>query len=150
MISAASDLQLLSIAGSEPALLQGLAAAGLPTNDLAEDGRNFFRVLRDNATVGFGGYECHGDAVLLRSIVIDPACRDQGLGRAVTQALMQRARASGMRQAYLLTSSAATFFEALGFTRIDRALAPAAIRETRQATMLCPASAALLTKSLHG
>jgi N-acetylglutamate synthase-like GNAT family acetyltransferase len=100
--------------------------------------------------VGYGGYELHGDNALLRSIVIAPARRRKGLGRLATDLLLKRAYQDGARTGYLLTTTAAPFFETLGFATIDRKAAPAAILATRQASSLCPSSAALLAKSLQG
>jgi protein-tyrosine-phosphatase/N-acetylglutamate synthase-like GNAT family acetyltransferase len=146
----ATSLALLPIAGHEAELRSALAAADLPTDDLDEAGRRFFRIARGVDTVGFGGYELHGDSALLRSVVITPANRHKGLGRRATDLLLRRAYADGARTGYLLTTTAAPFFETLGFKPIDRASAPAAILQTRQAASLCPASAALLAKPLQG
>jgi len=59
-----------------------------------------------------------------------------------------RIQRGGAARAYLLTTSAALFFESLGFCRIDRAVAPEAILRTRQSASLCPASAILMVKEL--
>jgi amino-acid N-acetyltransferase len=48
---------------------------------------------------------------------------------------------------YLLTTTAAGFFEHLGFRRADRASTPEAILGTRQASSICT-SAALLKRSI--
>lgn len=113
-------------------LRAALQAADLPVEDLDEDGRTFYRFTREGRTVGFGGYECYGDRALLRSIVVLPGERDSGAGRAVTDALLHRLSDEGVRIAYLLTTSAAGFFEALGFTRIERSAAPAEILATKK------------------
>ena len=44
----------------------------------------------------------------------------------------------------LATTSAADFFESVGFARIERAAAPTAILSTRQLSGLCPASATIM------
>lgn len=143
----ATPLTLLPIDGSAADLRQALSDEGLPIDDLMEDGRRFFRVLRGGATVGFGGYELMGKDALLRSLVITPGNKGQGLGEAALGLLIAQASQEGGRQFYLLTMSAAPFFERLGFTPIDRKSVPTAILNTRQAGSLCPASATILTKS---
>ncbi|MBB2752456.1 UNVERIFIED_ORG: N-acetylglutamate synthase-like GNAT family acetyltransferase [Rhizobium aethiopicum] len=143
-------LALLPIAGHEGELRSALESADLPTDDIDETGRTFFRIAQGDDTVGYCGYELYGDSVLLRSVVITPANRHKGLGRGATDLLIRRAYAEGARTAYLLTTNAAPFFETLGFTPIDRARAPIAIMQTRQAISLCPASAILLAKTLEG
>ena len=41
------------------------------------------------------------------------------------------------------------FFEAIGFKRTERAMAPQAILGTRQARELCPSSAVVLSRSIR-
>ena len=125
-----------------------LTAEQLPTDDVAEAGRAFFRVTEANETIGFGGYELHGEDALLRSLTVPPDLRGRGLGRLVAEAVLRAAAGAGARHVWLLTTTAGPFFERLGFVRIDRATAPEAIRSTRQATSLCPSSAALMVRPL--
>ena len=137
------------IAAHDWRLVEALRAAGLPTEDLAgSPGRFFsFRTL-GGTTVGHGGFEVHGGDVLLRSIAVNPPARGRGIGRAVALLLMSRALDQGARRAWLLTTSAAPFFERLGFKATPRETAPPAIRQTPQAVALCPATALLLTRRI--
>ncbi|MBP1807710.1 arsenic resistance N-acetyltransferase ArsN2 [Rubellimicrobium aerolatum] len=141
-------LGIAPIAGDASDLRAALAAERLPTDDLTEPGRTFLRLVREGATLGFGGYERHGDAALLRSLVVLPAARGQGLGGEAVRLLLHQAAEEGARHAYLLTTSAVPFFERLGFVRVERASAPEAIRASRQAASLCPASAILMARTL--
>ncbi|MFZ5674457.1 MAG: arsenic resistance N-acetyltransferase ArsN2 [Pseudomonadota bacterium] len=134
--------------GAAADLRAALAAEKLPVDDLTEAGRSFFRVTRGGATVGFAGYELHGHDVLLRSIVVLPGQKGQGIGAAALRLVIAEAMRAGARQAYLLTASAAPFFEKHGFTPVDRGAVPAAILSSRQAAALCPASATILTRQL--
>ncbi|MGD9812119.1 MAG: arsenic resistance N-acetyltransferase ArsN2 [Sphingobium sp.] len=147
-LSGATALTLEAIDGRAPDFKAALDAAKLPTDDLTDDGRSFFRIKRGDGTVGFGGYELHGENALLRSIVISPDLRGRGAGRFGTRLILKQAFEDGARRAYLLTETAAPFFEKLGFERIERADAPAEILATRQASALCASSAALLAKRL--
>jgi N-acetylglutamate synthase-like GNAT family acetyltransferase len=137
------------IAAADPALRHALLAADLPVADLERPGRRFYRFAEAGETVGFGGLEAYGEAVLLRSVVVAPDFRGTGRGRAITQALIDEARVLGVRDLYLMTTTAEAFFRHLGFARIDRAAAPAAILATEQATTIC-ASAAMLVRSARG
>lgn len=141
----ATTLVLLSVDGSNADLRAALTAERLPVDDLTEAGRSFFRVTRGGATVGFAGYELHGSDALLRSIVVLPDQKGRGIGEAALNLLIAEARRAGARQAYLLTTSAAPFFEKQGFTPVNRSSVPAAILSSRQAASLCPASATVLT-----
>lgn len=142
----ATQLALLPIDGGAPELRVALAAEQLPVDDLAEAGRRFFRVIRGGATVGFAGYELHGDAALLRSIVVLPDHKGRGIGEATLRLLIEEASQAGARRGYLITLSAAPFFEKRGFTPVGRDAVPEAILATRQAASLCPASATILTR----
>ncbi len=141
----------LTITALEPAELAGLAwfleAANLPSADLADPGRLFFR-FETNSLVGYGGLEGVGADRLLRSIVILADRRGHGLGRALVATLEQQARDLGVRRLHLLTTTAAPFFRALGYADADRGAAPPAVAASREFTALCPASAAYLVKAL--
>lgn len=130
-------------------LREALDDAGLPCADLSEPGRRFFafRTLAGNL-LGHGGFEPHGADALIRSVVVTPERRGSGAGRAMLPLLLRRAFDQGARQAWLLTTDAAAFFERNGFRRVARDEAPAAILATRQAAALCPASAVLLTRKI--
>lgn len=142
----ATRLALLPIDGLAPELRGALAGEKLPVDDLTEEGRRFFRVIRGGATVGFAGYELHGDDALLRSIVVLPDHKGHGIGETTLRLLIAEATQAGARRGYLITTSAAPFFEKQGFTPVDRDAVPEAILATRQAASLCPASATILTK----
>jgi N-acetylglutamate synthase-like GNAT family acetyltransferase len=135
------------IRADNPALAKALTEARLPTDDLGEAGRSFFRIELSGQLLGYGGFELYGRDALLRSIVVPAANRGQGHGRAVAEAMLREIRNAGGRQVYLLTTTASGFFEHLGFVRIDRADAPASILTTRQAASIC-ASADLLAKAI--
>ena len=137
------------VAGSDPGLAAALHAAGLPVDDLAEPGRVFFSYSTfSGERVGFGGFEPLDENVLLRSLVVMPAARHRGIGGGMLALLMRRAFDQGARVAWLLTDSAAPFFERAGFELVERSAAPTAILATRQAASLCPASAALLKRAI--
>ena len=61
---------------------------------------------------------------------------------------VRRAFDEGGREAWLLTTTAAPFFERAGFNPAERAATPAAILATRQAASLCRSSAALLSRRM--
>ena len=132
-----------------PEMVGALRSAQLPIDDLRDPGRSFFRYATlGGSPVGFGGFELYGSDVLLRSMVVLPEMRGRGIGRNAALLLMRRAFDQGARNAYVLTTTAAPFFAALGFKPIDRDDAPTSIRSTRQASSLCPSSAALLAKRI--
>lgn len=132
-------------------LAAALAAEGLPTDDLALPGRTFHAIRDNGDTLGWIGHERLGDgAVLLRSLVILPACRRRGHARAALVWLLRRLAAQGHADAFALTTSAAVvaMLEALGFAAIPRDRAPPALAATRQFSSLCPAAAVVLHRRI--
>ena len=67
-----------------------------------------------------------------------------GLGRALYFNVRERARSRGVGALYLLTTTAADYFERLGFIRESRESAPVALRASAEFRGACPASATLL------
>lgn len=135
-------------AGSIADLTMELIAAGLPTSDLAEPSRRFFRFDDDGGLVGYGGLEGIGDVRLLRSLIVTPARRRNGVGGTLLATLERAAANDGACALYLLTTTARPFFQRHGYAIIDRAEAPSAIASSTEFRSLCPASATLLYKRI--
>lgn len=124
-------------------------SAGLPTADLsAADLTHFFGCGPRDRPDGVVGLELLGAEALLRSLAVDADARGFGSGRALVAAAEQHGRDSGVDSIFLLTTTAAGFFERLGYTRVDRDAAPPSIRHTREFGELCPASATFMVKHL--
>lgn len=126
-----------------------LSQSGLPTADLdAAKLRDFIVALDGGEVVGVVGLERFGEHALLRSLAVAQGWRDQGLGRALVEAIEARAAALGTRSLVLLTQTAAAFFAARGYAPIPRAQAPAAVHESTEFTALCPATSVCMIKWL--
>ncbi|MNU30092.1 acetyltransferase [compost metagenome] len=130
-------------------LITTLEAAGLPTDDLHEPGRRFFRFENSEGLIGFGGLEQVGPDVLIRSIVVPESRRGGGHGGAILSWLEAEAANQGAAGLYLLTTSAAAFFQRRGYSVALRSAAPPAIAASRQFSGLCLASAAFMFKDLR-
>ncbi len=131
-----------------PVLAEALAAEGLPTDDLTDAGNRFFE-FRDGAgaLVGFAGLQQFDGFALIRSVVVFPPARTQAHGTSIVNWLAAEAARRGANELFLLTTTAAGFFEKRGFRPVDRAEAPAAIASTAEFTSLCPASAVLMRRA---
>ena len=125
-----------------------LFAAGLPADDIAAPDVRPFRFTRRLMPVGYGALEVYGSDALMRSIVVTPNARGDGVGRKIVEWLLAHAARLGAERAFLLTTNARAYFEGLGFEVVDRSLAPRSILTTRQATGLCPVSAVLLRRAV--
>ncbi|MBB4190032.1 N-acetylglutamate synthase-like GNAT family acetyltransferase [Rhizobium aethiopicum] len=126
------------------ALKAALTSAGLLTDDLEGADRAYFALVdSDGGIVGYSGFEtCDEASVLLRSVVVVPEFRSNGLGRRLVELTLAKLPIAA--EVYLATTSAAPFFESFGFTPIQRDQAPNAILSTRQLSGLCPASATIM------
>lgn len=143
------DPTIDAVSGADPDLALALAAAGLPTDDLALPGRAFFRFAENGVPIGFIGWETAGDRdVLLRSLVVLPDRRGAGAGTAMIGWALTRLAELGFTDAWMLTTTIVPLARRLGFVPAERDAAPAALRTSRQFASLCPATALLLHRSL--
>ncbi len=136
--------------GDAAAVERLLAAQDLPTAGVAAWLDHFWVAEQDAALVGVAGVELYGDAALLRSVVVEPSWRSSGLGRLLSERAIQEAGTAGARDIYLLATTAESYFPRLGFARIRRELAPAALFESAEFRGACPASAVLMHRPLRG
>lgn len=133
-----------------PAVTRLLEEAGLPHADLAVHLEQVVVAELDGEILGSGGYEdCGGGDGLLRSFAVRRDWRGRGLGRRLYLRTEARTRLAGLRNLYLLTTTARAWFLALGFADCPREAAPATIRATRQFGELCPDSAVLMRHGLE-
>jgi amino-acid N-acetyltransferase len=135
-------------ASDEPAIRSLLDAAGLPSQDVRCGAQDLLTAWDGAALVGVVGLERYGPDALLRSLAVAEAWRGRGLGDALCRRAIEVARGLGLRTLYLLTPTAAPFFAARGFSRLERAAVPSAVQASTQFGGLCCASAACLALEL--
>ncbi len=115
-----------------PFIVALLEENGLPSSDIPEKWGSLFLARSDGSVVGAGGVEILGEYGLLRSLAVTQGERNRGYGRAVVRGLTHHAQQAGVRELYLLTMTAAAFFEGLGFERVPRENAPLPITQTSE------------------
>ncbi|MCY4495702.1 MAG: arsenic resistance N-acetyltransferase ArsN2 [Rhodospirillaceae bacterium] len=131
------------------AIAELLNAAGLPVEDLNVAMLDDFVVAtEDGVCVGVVGLEIFGSHALLRSLAVGTEHRSRGLGAMLVDAIETAARARGVAALYLLTTTAAEFFERLGYTAHDRGTVPPSIVATTEFSSLCPDNADCLWRDL--
>lgn len=123
-----------------PTVQRLLKENDLPFNDIPQIIDRLFMAYRDSDLVGIAGVEGRGNLGLLRSFIILPSFRGKGYGRELSGKIMEQARLQGMKELYLLTTTAEAFFKRLGFKKIERESAPMAIRDTTEFRELCSVS----------
>ena len=125
-----------------------LAEAGLPTAEVREWLPRYIVAEAGGRIVGVAGLEVHGSDGILRSVVVDPSHRGEGLGGRLAATVIATARQAGLRRLYLLTETAAEYFPRHGFRAIDRSEASDAVRESVEFSEACPDSAVAMVLDL--
>ena len=132
------------------AIVSLLSGCGLPTDDLPAGGINNFAVATAGGKlVGVCGLDVFGAVGLPRSLAVEPRWRRRGVGERLLAENEQRASAAGVRDLYLLTTTARDYLQRLGYENTERASVPAVIAAHPQFRGLCPASAKCLHKVLR-
>lgn len=116
----------------------------LPVNDIFENINNFVIAEQDNKIVGLGGFEKHGEIILLRSITVTQEYRGKAIGKSIYQLLESKISRLGINQLYLLTETATDYFKNIGFTIKERIDVPEAVMRTKQFNELCPSTAVVM------
>jgi amino-acid N-acetyltransferase len=122
-----------------------LDRCGLPTGDLKAKHLEQFVVCRVGGQLaGAIGLEVLGSLGLLRSLAVAPEFRGRRLAHALWTRLQDEAPRRGIRQLYLLTTTADGLFSRWGFRRVGRDVVPDAVRATAEYSALCPSDAAVM------
>jgi N-acetylglutamate synthase-like GNAT family acetyltransferase len=104
-----------------------------------------FVVARDGGElVGCGGSEAYSNAALIRSIAVAPTYRSRGIGRLLVRQLLDRLSSRGIREFYLLTTSAQDYFKKRGFKTCDRDEVNPQLLASREFQDACPATATVM------
>ena len=126
-----------------------LRAAELPTAGLQRSLPDFVVAEEGGRLVGAIGLEVYGDAALLRSAVVDPTRRGTGLGRDLVARLLEHAARRGVREVFLLTTTAERYFPRFGFAPIPREAVASPVRASEEFRGACPDSAIAMRKVLE-
>ena len=121
-----------------------LKECDLHSNDIVEHIDSFVVAEQDNKIVGVGGFEQHGEIVLLRSLSVAQEFRRNAIGKSMCQLLESKIRRAGIKELYLLTETATDYFKKLGFTIQERTDVPEAVMQTRQVKELCSSEAIVM------
>ena len=133
---------------SLPAMHRFLTGMKLPVSDLPADVSGFTLAFDDTELIGTAGMEILGLVGLLRSVAVAETYRNRQLGRQLFAAALDHARLQGIQEVFLITDTAADYFEKNGFQRVVRSEVPAEIAGTAQFSGLCPSSAVVMRRSI--
>ena len=102
------------------AIKELLTSNALPTAGVDDHWKTFIVAREGERVIGCGGAETHQFVALIRSVAVAADRRGSGVGRRIVRQLLDRLSSRGVRQFYLLTTSAEGYFEKRGFKTIDR------------------------------
>jgi amino-acid N-acetyltransferase len=131
----------------EPAL-ELIRRAGLPEKGVVEQFGHFLVVRDMGRLIGLAGLEVHGKEALLRSVVVDPNYRAEGVGGLLVNGVLELAARMDLSSVYLLTTHARDYFLRHGFKDCPRESAPEGIRGSWEFTTGCPSTSAFMTRAV--
>lgn len=106
--------------GDLPQILDLLQREKLITDGVEEHFASFVVAKDEGRVVACSGAEAYQFAALVRSVAVEPEYRSMGLGRRMVREILDRLASRGLREFYLLTTTAEGYFKKRGFKPIDR------------------------------
>ncbi|MGH7628065.1 MAG: arsenic resistance N-acetyltransferase ArsN2 [Gemmatimonadales bacterium] len=125
-----------------------LERSALPVAGVSSGLDGFVVAEREGRIVGTAAMEAYGDVGLLRSVAVAPELRSAGLGAALVERVLDGARAAGVHDVFLLTTTAERYFPRHGFAVASRNDVPAALHASAEFRGACPASATVMRRRL--
>lgn len=122
-----------------------LVEISLPTVGLRDCCQNFFIAMDERGLwSGIAGYELYNRSALLRSVAVRTDMRGQGCGQTLVEAVLEDMRKRGVRNVYLLTETAESYFKRLGFESITRDRLPQEVKKSAEFSECCSTAQAML------
>ena len=132
-----------------PDVLSLLQNAELPVAGVADTFHDFFVAEREGRLIGAVGLEVYGASALLRSVVVEDDWRGSGVGHSLIDLALGEAKARGIDDVFLLTTTAEHYFPRFGFACISRDAVAGEVRASQEFQGACPASAVVMRKKLN-
>src|SRR5678815_2326095 len=125
-----------------------LQAEKLPVEDLPASLDNFFIATEEGKVIGAIGLEQYDNYGLLRSMVVDKEYRNKNIASQLVRQLENYTTTIGITCLYLLTETAAQYFERKGYSKISRDEVPVALQASSEFSSVCPISAIVMKKPM--
>ena len=124
-----------------PAIIQLLDECKLPHSDIVPGKQHFVVAEIDQRIIGCAGYEAYDQNGLFRSLAVKPLYRDMMIAHTMIDKIFALAQEQGIKEFFLLTTTADKFFGKLGWKMINRNDVPANIASTTEFASICPSVA---------
>jgi len=125
-----------------------LSECNLPFSDINPTKQYFVVAENNGKMIGCCGVEVYGENGLFRSLAVSADYRSLGIGRMLTDKIINTAPEKGIRKLYLLTTTARAFFTKLGWVETERMNVTIEIRNTKEFINICPSTAICMMISL--
>lgn len=136
-----------AVIDDKPVILQLLKENHLPYEDISDSMLQEYRIAKEkNLIIGCIGIQRDAEFALLRSFCIQNSYRNLGIGKTIYSMLENECKSNGIKELYLLTSTAESFFLKRGFLTIDRTNAPEFLKNSSEFQYVCPTSAICMKK----
>src|SRR5664279_2771756 len=125
-----------------------LQSQKLPSEDLPLLLNDFYIALEADELTGVIGMERYGHYGLLRSMAVHPDYRNKHIAETLVKRLEEKAAAAGIISMFLLTETAANYFERKGYEPITRDHVPNDLMRSAEFSHVCPESDTVMKKQL--
>ncbi len=125
-----------------------LESSSLPTAGIEKHLATFFVAELDRSVIGAMGLEKYDGTSLLRSAVVSPEHRGLGVGAALYDAVLNKARALGAPRLVLFTTTAESYFRVRGFRREDVSTIAGPVTSSLEFSGACPSTATCMLLDL--
>ena len=137
-----NEIRITAAAEADVPFIKSLLQdANLPVAGVDDHWKTFVVARDGSKIVGCGGSEAYQVVALIRSIAVTPEYRKSGVGRRIVRQLLDRLASRGLREFYLLTTTAEEYFKKRGFKTIDRDEVHPQLLASREFQDACPSSA---------
>jgi amino-acid N-acetyltransferase len=131
------------------AIVALLKTNNLPVSDINTGQRIFLVALSDGKTIGCVAVETYGDAGILRSLAVNNDYRGKGIGQKLVAETENWSRENGLKNLYLLTTTAAGFFSKMGWENTERTSVPESVGKSSEFASICPSIAVCMHKTIN-
>jgi arsenate reductase len=132
--------------GDLEAIRRLLVAALLPSGDLGGPNQRFIVARHNGRVVGCAGLESFGEDGQLRSMAVHWTSRNAGLGTRLHGRLLFEALQAGVRNLYVVTTTAADFFTAQGYRKVQPADVPPGVVNSEEYATFVPGGGVVLAR----
>ena len=123
-----------------------LVAALLPSGDVGDPDLRFIVARQGGRVVGCAGLETFGADGQLRSMAVHWTSRNAGLGSSLHGRLLFEALQCGVRNLYVVTTTAADFFARQGYRKVQPADVPPGVKGSEEYATFVPGGGVVMAR----